>query len=37
MNWLKKLVKNHKQNIGKQQFENELQQACQYEIFELGD
>ncbi len=39
MNWLKKIVKTYTQNYTqedpKQQFENILQQASQYELFEF--
>ena len=35
MNWLKKLLNNYKQNNNRYQFENAIQQACQYKMFEV--
>jgi hypothetical protein len=37
MNLLKKLLNNYKQNTNRHQFENILQQACQYKMIELGN
>ena len=35
MKWIKKIVGNFKQNTNKDQFEDMIQQACQYKIFEF--
>ena len=35
MNLLKKLLNNYKETNNKYQFENEIQQACQYNLIEF--
>ena len=35
LKWIKKIVGNFKQNTNKDQFEDLIQQACQYKIFEF--
>jgi len=37
VNWLKKLLNNCKQNNNKYQFENAIQQACQYNMIEFDN